>query len=290
MAWSIFTQGGGKGSAVTYAQDLLQSLGVPQSTQNVQFVYDWEVSEGGGGAFNPLNVGPYEGLATTGQQYGGGAADYPSYSASIKAVTDLLNKSYPTIVTALKSSSYSGAEQALWASPWAGSHYGYGSMWSTETPPGATPINLGGNVPPSTTAPTQTQTTSLIPGISVSKLVESAINQILKMLGLGNLKDMAQRLGLIILGFVLVIVGIRILSSGSGKQAITVKTSSEKEEEGEAEPEGETKGKTKGEPKGETTGGSKRSSNKPVREEEKVVGKAAGSTGAEEAVEAAAIA
>jgi hypothetical protein len=35
------------------------------------------------------------------------------------------------------------------------------------------------------------------------------------MMGLGSVKDMLERAGLIILGFALVIVGIKILSSGS---------------------------------------------------------------------------
>lgn len=54
-------------------------------------------------------------------------------------------------------------------------------------------------------------------GISVSGLVESGINQVLKMLGIsGGLKDMFERFGLIILGFALVIMGIHLLSGGSG--------------------------------------------------------------------------
>lgn len=60
-------------------------------------------------------------------------------------------------------------------------------------------------------------------GISVSGLVESAVNQVLKMLGIsGGLKDMFERFGLIILGFALVIMGIHLLSSGSGGGSTTV--------------------------------------------------------------------
>jgi lysozyme-like protein len=60
-------------------------------------------------------------------------------------------------------------------------------------------------------------------GISVSGLVESAVNQVLKMLGIsGGLKDMFERFGLIILGFALVIMGIHLLSSGSGGSSTTV--------------------------------------------------------------------
>lgn len=84
MAWSIFKEGGGKGTAQAWAQSLLQAIGAPVTPSNTQVIYDWEVSEGGGGKYNPLNQGPVPGhpeLTTTGSQFGGGAADYKSYSA-----------------------------------------------------------------------------------------------------------------------------------------------------------------------------------------------------------------
>lgn len=65
------------------------------------------------------------------------------------------------------------------------------------------------------TLPQNTGTTAGIPGVSVSGLVTSAVDALLKMMGLGSVKDMLERAGLIILGFALVIVGIKILSSGS---------------------------------------------------------------------------
>src|SRR6266498_3794003 len=93
MAWSIFTQGGGKGAAVTWANDLLDAIGAPKSPGNVQVIYDWEVSEGGGGKYNPLNQGPVPGhpeLTTTGSQYGGGASDYASWQAGLQGAADYL--------------------------------------------------------------------------------------------------------------------------------------------------------------------------------------------------------
>jgi hypothetical protein len=223
MAWSIFQQGGGQGAAVTWAKDFLSALGVSQSPANVQFVYDWEVSEGGGGKYNPLNQGPVPGqpqLTTTGSQYGGGAADFASYQAGITGAVDYLNMpAYSGVLAALKSSNYKAAEQALWASPWAASHYGYGASWSTATPPGAQPLAGG-------TAPDGTSTTGLtIPGIgslSPSSIASGLLGGIASAFGVGSIKDMMERLGLIILGFALVIVGIRILSTGSGKQAINI--------------------------------------------------------------------
>jgi hypothetical protein len=144
MPWSIFREGGGPGVAVTWAQQLLQMLGVSETPQNVQFVYDWEVSEGSGGKYNPLNQGPVPGhpeLTTTGQQYGGGAADFASWQAGLQGAADFIRMSfYSGVLSGLKQGSYGAAEQALWQSPWASSHYGYGSRWSTATPPGAAPI------------------------------------------------------------------------------------------------------------------------------------------------------
>ena len=67
-------------------------------------------------------------------------------------------------------------------------------------------------------------TSSIIPNLSVSGIVQDGIDTVLKMLGLGSLKDMMERAALIILGFVLVIVGIKLLSGGSG-QSVNVNTS-----------------------------------------------------------------
>jgi hypothetical protein len=110
-----------------------------------------------------------------------------------------------------------------------------------------------------------------IPGISVGGLVQTAVNTILGMLGIkAGLKDMFERFGLIILGFVLVIVGIHLLSGGSGGQPINITTSS-----------------TEG-PGGSTT---KRKIKTPVSEHTTTRTSGAGKTvGASEAVEAAAAA
>src|SRR5581483_2280122 len=128
MAWSIFKQGGGKGAAVTWANDLLDAIGAPKSAGNVKVIYDWEVSEGGGGRYNPLNQGPVPGhpeLTTTGSQYGGGAADYASPAAGIQGAADYLNMpAYAGVLAGLRAGDYSAAQQALIASPWAGGHYG----------------------------------------------------------------------------------------------------------------------------------------------------------------------
>jgi hypothetical protein len=140
--WSIFTQGGGDGAAVTWAQDLLQELGAPVTAGNEQFIYDWEKSEGGGGQYNPLNQGPVPGqpqLTFTGSQYGGGAAGYVSVAAGLQGAVDYLNMpAYAGVKAGLLANQPAAAEQALIASPWAGSHYGGGADFSQVPLPGTT--------------------------------------------------------------------------------------------------------------------------------------------------------
>lgn len=152
MAWSIFQQGGGPDVAVAWAQQLLTRLGVPVTPGNTEFVYQWEKSEGGGGAFNPLNTGGVYGhpeLTTTGTQYGGGANDFASWDAGLTGSAINIETpgpdNYPAIVTALKNNDPAAARQALWSSGWAASHYGYGSNWSNAALPGSS----GNVIPPS---------------------------------------------------------------------------------------------------------------------------------------------
>jgi hypothetical protein len=154
MAWSIFTDGGGDSVAVGWAKQLLQMIGAPVTPENTEFVYQWEKSEGGGGKFNPLNQGVVYGhpeLTTTGEQYGGGAADYASWQAGLTGATDYLNTpgpdNYPAIRDALRANNPQAARQALFQSGWAASHYGYGSNWASVPLPGnastITPLDPG---------------------------------------------------------------------------------------------------------------------------------------------------
>jgi hypothetical protein len=136
--WSIFAHG--DADAVAWAKTFLAALGTPVSAANIRFVYDWEASEGAGGKWNPLNQGPVPGrpdLTTTGQQYGGGAADYASCQAGITGAVAYLNMpNYTAVLAAMRHSDYAAAAIALWKSGWAGSHYGYGAAWHSS-PAGA---------------------------------------------------------------------------------------------------------------------------------------------------------
>lgn len=162
MAWSIFTDGGGNQVAVGWAQQFLTALGAPVTPGNVQFVYQWELAEGGGGKYNPLNTGPvkeHPEWTTTGEQFGGGAADYASWQTGILGPVYYLENyqqaTYSKILNALRGNDPAGARAALWASPWAAGHYGYGADWPLNaTVPGGQPI-----LPSVSTASTSTSTT-----------------------------------------------------------------------------------------------------------------------------------
>lgn len=203
MPWSIFSSAnGGDSAAVSWAKSLLQLIGAPTSQGNVNFVYDWERAEGGGGKFNPLNQGPVPGhpeLTTTGQQYGGGAADYASWQAGLQGAADYLNMSnFRGILQALRNDQGAQARAALIASPWAASHYGGGSAFPSTPAPNVQ--GAGGFLP----APPF----SSDPGASVS----SALG------GLGNqLKDLALLTPFLVGGLVLVVLGVGH-ATGAGRK------------------------------------------------------------------------
>jgi hypothetical protein len=146
VAWSIFSQGPAAAAAwaKAFLQGASQAWGVNVDTPaNEQFVYDWEKSEGGGGANNPLNQGPdpsHPEFTSTGPQYGGGAADYVSIDAGIAGGIDYLDMpNFSGVKQALEGgNNYQADAQALWGSPWAASHYGYGSAWNTDAMPATT--------------------------------------------------------------------------------------------------------------------------------------------------------
>jgi hypothetical protein len=144
MAWSIFSDGGGQEVAVGWAQQLLKLTGAPVTPGNTQFVYDWEVSEGGGGKFNPLNQGPVPGKpqwTTTGSQYGGGAADFASWQTGLLGASAYLHMpAYAGVLAGLRANDPVAARSALIASPWAASHYGGGANFSSAPVPGGKPV------------------------------------------------------------------------------------------------------------------------------------------------------
>lgn len=223
MAWSIFSDGGGDGAALTWAKDLLSADGVPDTPATEQFIYDWEKSEGGGGKFNPLNQGPVPGhpeLTTTGSQYGGGAADFASWQSGITGAVDYLNMpNYTAVQAALKRGDAAGARAALIASPWAASHYGNGASFSNASIPGQASALAnytgGGSVQDAAGDPCSLLFGTAKQACENTRTLASGggsgggfLASVLKALGVSSLVDAVERLGLIVLGAVIVIVAL----------------------------------------------------------------------------------
>lgn len=196
MPWSIFTQGGGTAAAADWADELLQADQAPINPTTERFVYDWETSEGGGGAYNPLNQGPVPGqpaLTTTGSQYGGGAADFASPAAGIAGAVDYLNMpAYAGVQQALKAgTSYQAMTTALWNSPWASSHYGYGANWQSPPFPGSDtnaasyPGTAGGNTAAPSPSGTSATTTGIISSLSPSTWEKVGVEVVGVLVGAG---------------------------------------------------------------------------------------------------------
>ena len=204
MAWSIFREGGGDPVAVGWAHALLRAIGAPETPGNVQFVYQWEKAEGGGGKYNPLNQGPvpsHPELTTTGSQYGGGAADYASWDAGIQGAADYLNMgNYSAVKAALIANNPDQARHALWSSPWAASHYGFGSQWPNVSTPNVTP-----QIPGTGTGTSPTGVTPTGFGTNISSLIKA-----FKLLGDPNFW---KRIGVGGFGMALILAGLYFMIS-----------------------------------------------------------------------------
>jgi hypothetical protein len=213
MAWSIFTQGGGSGAALTWSDDLLTKIGAPLTPGDEQFVYDWEVTEGGGGKFNPLNQGPVPGdpsLTTTGSQFGGGAADYASWNAGLTGAADYLAMgSFSTIASDLRADNPAGARSALIASPWAASHYDNGSAFSDAAIPGKASALPGGT---GTAGSGDTSILGIFDPSSYIKAAGSAISGLLPGGVENDIESLGKRLGFIFMGVALILTGLYLFT------------------------------------------------------------------------------
>lgn len=123
------------GTNADWAELVLIFGGWPVTEQNVTVVLQWMREENGPDNWwnrnNPLNNGH-------GSGGGSGLGSYDSLvTAAEYAADNLLKRSfYTAIVAALEDgSSASAVAQAIWASPWASSHYGNGANWTTSPVP-----------------------------------------------------------------------------------------------------------------------------------------------------------
>lgn len=126
--WQTLVAGG---TNLDWAKLVLVDGGWPVTEENVTFMMRWMRQENGADNWfnrnNPLNNG----------QGSGGGSGLGSYTdlveAAFYAAQNLTSGRYPAIDAALqRGDSADATAQALWASPWASSHYGYGTHWSSR--------------------------------------------------------------------------------------------------------------------------------------------------------------
>jgi hypothetical protein len=117
------------GTNEDWAKLVLMFGGWPQTDANVTVMLRWMRQENGPPDWwnrnNPLNNG-------YGSGGGAGLGSYPDLVTAAQYAAANLQRGYPDIVAGLAAgTSADVTAQAIWASPWASSHYGNGSHWST---------------------------------------------------------------------------------------------------------------------------------------------------------------
>ncbi|SFR66430.1 hypothetical protein SAMN05428970_0035 [Agromyces sp. CF514] len=119
------------GTNVDWAKLVLIDGDWPVTEENITFMMRWTRQENGADNWwnrnNPLNNG----------QGSGGGSGLGSYvdlvEAAYYAAENIKSGRYPEVDAALqRGDSADATAQAIWASPWASSHYGYGTHWSSR--------------------------------------------------------------------------------------------------------------------------------------------------------------
>ena len=118
------------GTNEAWAKLVLMFGGWPQTDANVTVMLRWMRQENGPPDWwnrnNPLNNG-------YGSGGGAGLGSYPDLITAAEYCAKNLQRGYPDIVAGLQSGvSADTTAAAIWASPWATSHYGNGTHWSTR--------------------------------------------------------------------------------------------------------------------------------------------------------------
>jgi hypothetical protein len=118
------------GTNEAWAKLVLLFGGWPETDANVTVMLRWMRQENGPPDWwnrnNPLNNG-------YGSGGGAGLGSYPDLVTAAEYCAKNLQRGYPDIVAGLQAgTSADVTAQAIWASPWASSHYGNGTHWSTR--------------------------------------------------------------------------------------------------------------------------------------------------------------
>jgi peptidoglycan hydrolase-like protein with peptidoglycan-binding domain len=126
--------GSGQSTNFDWAGWVLKDGNWPRSSNNITVLTQWMASEEPPSNWwnrnNPLN----NGLGSGG---GGGLGSYPDLLVAAHYVAENLNgPSYPSVAADLASSAAPATTAAaIWNSPWASSHYGYGASWHSGSVP-----------------------------------------------------------------------------------------------------------------------------------------------------------
>ena len=117
------------GTNADWAKLVLMDGGWPTTDANVTVMLRWMRQENGPPDWwnrnNPLNNG-------YGSGGGSGFGSYATLQDAAQYAAANLQRGYPGVVAGLVSgTSADVTAQAIWASPWASSHYAYGAHWST---------------------------------------------------------------------------------------------------------------------------------------------------------------
>jgi hypothetical protein len=119
-----------QGTNESWARLVLMFGGWQQTDANVAFMLRWMRQENGPPDWwnrnNPLNNG-------YGSGGGAGLGSYPDLVTAADYCAKNLQRGYPAVVAGLVAGNDPNATAAaIWASPWASSHYAYGAHWSTS--------------------------------------------------------------------------------------------------------------------------------------------------------------
>jgi peptidoglycan hydrolase-like protein with peptidoglycan-binding domain len=133
----VDNSGAGLSTNYDWARLVLRDGGWPTSANNVTVMTEWMGSENPPSTWWRGNDNPLDnGLGSGG---GAGLGSYPNlHTAAYYVALNLTEGTtdYGQIVADLKASAAPGTTAAaIWDSPWAASHYGYGADWYTATAP-----------------------------------------------------------------------------------------------------------------------------------------------------------